>query len=761
MNGLQTHPYIWGETDRGNDPLVRFLPSFPSGCATGWLTNDLKLDGGQWVMDPFGTTPFLPLELASRGFSVLMVCNNPIIDFMTRVLASAPAASQFEAALSEISKIHRGDEWLDQHLKGLYKTRCPDCHQIATAVTYTWEKDAPKPVSCSYICPSCNAEGEKPFDEEDEKVLSQIGNDHLHRARAVQRVTGFNSDIQDKVTQILEQYLTRPLYFITTLINKLEGTSIPADRKTLLDALILSICDQGNTLWAQSNIRSRPKQLQTPTTFKEFNLWLAMEAAINFWTRQEKNIPCTTYPNIPEGRNGICLVPNRLIHVSSLEKAVQPQAAVCLFPRTNQALWALSAVWSGWLWGKEAVKPMKSVLERKRYDWAWLDQALLGGMKHLNHIIPEQTPVFGIIPETDTGFITAVLHALSATGFNLESGAMDGDEEMLQTWWKSSHLPAPLPSTRLETVFQQNHDLFLSSVNEPVSYVKLYTSALLEACHQKSLGDLKIPAHVSTIKYIQTLFDHSITANRQIERFNKGSSNLENNEWGRVNISTTGSLSDQVEMEIVNYLIKHPEAAYNDIQNHLLMSFPGMLTPSKALILHCLDSYAEEVTDLSAETVKWQLHSRELPANRRSDIQVMQRLLYKFGQQFDLDVRGENPIFWSNKVTHHQFSFHIMASSIISKVLLEAPQENRQRYIVIPGSRSRLLSYKLDKNPQLRRSVENGAWKFIKFRHLHFLSQKTSLVLDSWLDLINLDPPVWQDIIQMDIFTDPGKDDLF
>ena len=49
-----------------------------------------------------------------------------------------------------------------------------------------------------------------------------------------------------------------------------------------------------------------------------------------------------------------------------LPPAVKAAAALAVLPRPNQAYWTLSAMWSGWLWGIEAVAPLHSALERIR-----------------------------------------------------------------------------------------------------------------------------------------------------------------------------------------------------------------------------------------------------------------------------------------------------------------------------------------------------------------------------------------------------------
>jgi hypothetical protein len=94
-------------------------------------------------------------------------------------------------------------------------------------------------------------------------------------------------------------------------------------------------------------------------------------------------------------------------------------------PRPNQAFWTLCALWTGWLWGREAAGPFKSVLRRRRYDWSWHTTALSATLSNLAPLIIPGIPLFGIIAETEPGFLTAVMTAADITGFNLQWAGPD------------------------------------------------------------------------------------------------------------------------------------------------------------------------------------------------------------------------------------------------------------------------------------------------------------------------------------------------
>ncbi len=72
-------PYISGDSAPPELPLGRFLPPIPRGMVTRWAKNNLSF--GDFVLDPFGFNPLIPIELVQAGFPVLVTANNPIHAF--------------------------------------------------------------------------------------------------------------------------------------------------------------------------------------------------------------------------------------------------------------------------------------------------------------------------------------------------------------------------------------------------------------------------------------------------------------------------------------------------------------------------------------------------------------------------------------------------------------------------------------------------------------------------------------------------------
>ena len=215
-----------------------------------------------------------------------------------------------------------------------------------------------------YTCPHCEDHGERavtPQDMENARKIAET--DTLHRSRAFERVAPLNNEYRIYAEEAIEHYLPRPLYFLTTVINRLDSLNPTPERRRALNALILAACDLGNTLWDHPSERPRPKQLNIPSQFREHNLWMQLERGFQLWTETASSVALGAWPNeIPES-GGICVYEGRLKELAQeIKKEKKIAAVIGSVPRPNQAFWTLSALWAGWLWGPEAVEPYKLAL---------------------------------------------------------------------------------------------------------------------------------------------------------------------------------------------------------------------------------------------------------------------------------------------------------------------------------------------------------------------------------------------------------------
>ena len=147
--------YIPGDDPVRTAPLARYLPVVPQGVATAYLAGYSKsgrLERGAWVLDPFGASPQLALEIAAQGYRTLVAVNNPVTRFLLELAALAPSQADLRAALAELAAARKGDERLETHIQSLYLTQCTKCQQQTPAEAFVWERSSGALVARIYHC---------------------------------------------------------------------------------------------------------------------------------------------------------------------------------------------------------------------------------------------------------------------------------------------------------------------------------------------------------------------------------------------------------------------------------------------------------------------------------------------------------------------------------------------------------------------------------------------------------------------------------
>lgn len=744
MNARSSVVFHPGEAPSVPLPLGRFLPPLPEGSVKSWL-NDL-LDPGGWVIDPLNATPAVALEAARAGYRVVVASNNPVLSFLLETLASAPRKEDFLAALAELGATRRGEERLELHLHALYQTTCATCGGATRAQAFLWRRGEPVPHARLYRCERCQEQAERPLAEDDLERLKRIGNINLHRARALSRVAGPEDAHYDGVREALSAYLDRPLYVLSTLINKQEGLALSPEMRRWLQALLISACDAASALWPHGGGRTRPRQLGVPAQFRENNLWLVMEEAIATWSAQPEAVPLVHWPELPPV-GGISLFSGRARGLLPLPEQIKPLVVLTAFPRPNQAFWTLSAMWSGWLWGREASLPLRALLERKRFDWSWYANAMASPLLALAKALPAGTPLVGLMSEVTAGFLVSILTAAETSAWSLRGLALREDEELAQALWYAGH-----PSNRSsagepsqDAAFTEGIQETLEGRAEPAPYLPVHAGGLYNL-----LQRVETPANLTAGELttrIQALAGRVFTDRTLIFRFEGSPQEEERSLWWLTNppAELEEPLADRVEREVIRCLQHEPGMARRALEEHLCRLFPGLLTPPADLITAILESYASE---LPRRAGHWQLLPQETPARRRADLEEVRQLLIELGKRMGFTVSGDLPLVWTPAAFGQVYFFYPMASSLVSRFVLgNPPGPVRQCVMVFPGGRARLLSFKLHRDPRLAELLKG--WHLLKFRHLRHLAERPDLTPEVWESLLDADPPFFEEAEQM------------
>ncbi len=707
-------------------PLARFLPPLEEGVVTRWLRENVP--PGSWLLDPFGTAPRLSLEAARAGYRILITVNNPLLFFCHRVLAEPPTESEFTAALAELAAARKGEERLELHIQSLYETTCPACRRSIFAEGYLWRKGESLPFATLYACPHCGQRGEQPPQAAElERLQTLQASDALHRARALERVAPLHDPHRATVEEALEHYLPRPLYILSTLTNRLSGLSLSPRRRQALIALIISACDLGNDLWAYPAERPRPRQLVTPSQFREHNLWQALENAISQWIVPAGSLPCTEWPQLPPETGGICLFRGRVRDfVGKVSEMPSFQAAIATLPRPNQAFWTLSALWAGWIWGAEAVEPFKIVLQRRRYDWAWNTEALRAAFNQVFRLLPPGTPFFALLGEAESPALTAALCAAQSAAFQLQELALRTPHDPIQITWKRA-APRPIRPPDLGRTRRAIAD-FLRARGEPAPYFHLHAAALCSLEKENALG---IPSSAETESALKVIHSHIQEALRLTAHHWSAHESLESGLWGRISLETN-SLADRLERYLVEWLQKQSLASFLEVEDMLYPRFSGLQTPSRGLIYAVLASYAERENGL------WHLRPEDTASARRATLREMKKRLESLANRLGYLPRwvDEATLLW---LEEEQIRAWIrLQASAQTGWLASAPQAPR-RLLVIPGGRVGLLIYKSERDPRLAAAL--NTWNILKFRHLRLIEELPLLTPETFEEQLRLDPP--------------------
>ena len=748
MNALSI-PFQAGSGREQTIPLQRYLPPVPADMAGSWAQT--AFPPGAWLLDPLGASPTLALEAARAGFRVLVASNNPILTLTLEVLAAAPQEADFQSVLAEIAATRRGEDRLENQLRALYLTPCPVCNEMVPVQSFLWRSGEGQPFGRLMRCSRCSAEGEYPISAYDLDHLEPPGNAAMHRARAAERVRLGDEEPREAVEAALKAYLDRPLYILSTLINRLEGLGLPPERRRLMYALLATTCDEGNALWGHPPGRPRPRQVLIPPAFRENNLWQALENAVTLWSGQKISVPLVRYPALPPESGGICLYSGRVKTLFPLQVPLDLAGVFTIIPRPNQAFWTFSALWSGWFWGRDAILPLKGALERRRYDWQWHTAAMQRVFSVLRQHLPPQVPLLAITPEVIPGFLAGTLAAARYSGYELAGFALNPEPELAQIRWQAAttRQPAhPQPDVLCSEAVQEH----LSARGEPASYLQAFSAGLLALTRLAEApqgGSVLTPEPLTPIL---SAAEKPFRTPGMLRHFEtpEGKS-VETGWWWLAGSSpdTETPLADRVEMEILQFLQGKPEWTLPELTDALNQRLPGLLTPPADLIRTCLESYASPLPD---DPTRWRLNPQDAAATRRSQLHEVEDILTWLGQRLGLQVRGESPILWQTPDGAGVYAFHTTATSIVSRYLYQpAPLAPERCVVVLPGGRASLLAFKLRRDPHLAETAARG-WHFLKFRHLRQIHSNPSLTLEMWQEMLDADPPRWEDAIQMKMF---------
>jgi hypothetical protein len=726
--------------------LDRFLPPYYEGSISALLQN--LLSPGKMLFDPFGSHPLFALEAARSGFTVLVSSHNPILNLALKVFAIAPEQADFNRALAAFSTIKRGDEFLEQHLNSLYLTQCPICKEATPASAYLWQKHASVPTKKIITCNKCHQSGEYEIDHSDIQTLEIIGGAKLHQARALSSVADPDDALWQEIEQWMEIFPLRSLYTIINMANRIKGSIHDETLQLLLNALLINFCDYGNTLWDPENVHFRPKQLNVPSFYKEYNPWYLIPEWVTAWKQIDQPIPITTWPDISNQEGGsICLMPYRLKDSVQLIKNLPIKAVIGLIPRPSNAFWTLSAFWTGWLFGKPAVKNMAFAFTRKRYDWKWHANVLSASFNWVNQAILPSTPRILAAPELTPGFVSALFSAGYTAGWEPIHSTLNAQEQNLYSIWKAKTVQQKTTnSIILHQSIQQEMLNAVEQVNEPVPYLSLHTLYGIQVAKMgvPSPAGQEDNAFQNLQDGINAMFKSATSFYRLKDTVKEKQSGY----WwltGKNSFDHRLTQSERMEAFTSSVLWREKKLHQELFLGLSGYHFQGIFTPSVSAWMDYLEAYA---TPIGAGL--WQLAENDIPENRAATAADILEKLTSLGKEYEYTVQQKNQqIHWEKN--NQRVSFTVISSGICSPFFPEDFSTGKKiNAIIFPGSKSKLVSTRLLLDPRYQHAVENC--HLIKYRHILRLLQPGTGDIRQFLQALDDDQPDVEDMRQMSLF---------
>jgi len=721
-------------------PLERFLPPYFPGMAARWVGQ--FAEPGNWILDPFCADPFTDLELARAGYRVLVTANNPVAAFILEVLASAPSVTELGDALQALAGLRMSDgERFEDYISSFYHLPCPNCDQTAEVANFIWEEDHDEPQILQITCPHCGFSADLPATPELLQSLRALPSYALHRARALELAASPDDPLRPVMEEVIRFYSPRALILLQVFLNKLSDPLLTERQRALLQALFLTTADQMNQLWAYPLGRNRPHQLIRPPAYQETNLWHALLRSLTLWQTQEPEVVLKPWPGVPPQKGGISLFRGRLRELDPLPERQMLNLAMAAMPRRNQAYWHLSGLWTGWLWGKEALSPLRHSLLRQRYDWTWHTYALTKVLSHLPKLLQAEKPILLHIGELDPLFMLSGLLGAQEAGLQMQTYAMDGEESTLQTVWSlSPTTPKPIGQS-LQLCAQQAVQDLLTQKGEPATHLMLLTQIALQAHGMGLLAGQPQAQPNHTLNELQSELERVFLDTSLLMRYNPGATVESGLYWLADPAEQVAPLAEKLETGLLALLAENPHPKHQEVLQKAYQDFPGLLTPASELIETVLGAYAEKI---DGENPSWQLRAREEASARQRDLKEMFTLLEIIAKRLNYSIKRQGEVItWHDQSGNLIYSFFLLLTTVTTPLIYTYCNLPGEKYIVLPASRSNLLTYKLRRDPHLQ-ELCGQSWHFIKFRQVRILGAEPLLTQNSFPVKILEDPPEYQ-----------------
>ena len=727
-----------GNSEVRPNPLERFLPPLEGGVITRLL--DAQHPRVRSVFDPFGTSPQLALECALAGCEITLAINNPITRFVTRHTLQPFSVAELQLALAHLAAIPKDDSRLEPFILDLYRSHCARCGEIVDVEYYVWDRELGGPSHKVYACEHCSHAGENIATEEDWDNALDYSRNSLQAAVALDSLAPPGDPDRKHAEAALSVYPGRAIFALITILNKVAQAQLEARTLAATQALLLTAFDAANALWSYPEGRTRPRQLIASSRYREFNVWRALERGVDQWAMRDEGVDVHEWESARQGP-----APGVRLYAGPARDLCREQRALDGFdliltipPRPNQAFWTLSALWTAWLWGREASTPIKVALRRRRYDWGWHATAIRTVLRSVSDCYPHSRPVTLYVPEAEPGFVAATMAGGEGAGFKLNGVALRSDEQQLVAEWVNEPPEKKASRRGIESVeLRSAMEMLLLEHAQPAPYSALHASAWMRITELRQLDqDWTSPQRHPMQSVVDQI--EQVLQKQPFAHVSRGSEP----ESGVYDLKqpdmAEDPLLDRVERYILGQIRDHRQFQGQELDQAVCKQFPGLLTPDRRWVYACFLSYAEKSPALDV----WRLRAEDDPELRKADCAEMRALIVELGARLGFEVDADDRVLWKAGQGGTGHAFEIRETAGLGHPPMNPEQESLT--FVIPGGRSGLIAERIRRDPHFRAWLAGGL-QVIKFRHIRRLAAETTLTKANFKERMEIDPPEHED----------------
>ncbi|MBM4422594.1 MAG: hypothetical protein FJ030_04275 [Chloroflexi bacterium] len=749
LPGYPPHPF----------PLSRHLPPLGEGIAAAY--GEQFSAPGDVVIDTFGQTPRVALELARTGRRVIVANNNPILRIALRAALDPIPAKTLRAALTRLADSRLANDRLETYLRRVYRSICPDCKSAVEVDVFHWEKESL--AEKSYYCESCHEEKTRPVDVADKELAARFPARGPHYHWAMDRIAPPDDPDRQLIADALEAYTPRALSVIFTITHKSNALNFDPLERRAIELLLLMAYDEGSSLEG-----ARPRTLKPHVRFRERNIWLALERLARDEAWQSDGGPAVKFVSLAELLSDSS--PAVVLHdgsIRDLAKAVPPKSAPCMItalPRPNLVLWTLSTAWAGWLWGEPSARAMRQLIRRRRYDWAWHENALRSGFSAAHPLLAKGSRLVTLLPEAEPGFAHAALMAADGANFTLIRHALRADPSEAQFVFQPDALAAESPNdleAAIKARAEESAFAVLRERGEPTRWNILGGAIFISLARDHLLRAAVDEIVAEPLNFVTDTVETACLNSRRLVDLradeHEGETVRAANVWWWLSFPGDAApeppFADRVEHAVARALAAALRAESDSamIERRVCESFNGFSFPDGNLFRRCLESYGEEKDGL------WRFRAEDNPMERAGDFERIVSNLGTLGRRlgYSVESKRSDEIVWQNPaVGSPAYIFNVSDSAEIARYVClpakgQAGPGGAHRVVVIPGGRAGLIDYKLKRDPRLRAAVAQGGWMFLKFRHVRRLLEEPMLDRADLLTVLSRDPIVEQSAAQL------------